>query len=535
MAAPHVAGAATLLFGQNPARTTSGVKSLLMATVDIIPAAFGKVASNGRLNLASAVNCDASKMSLRVANPSEGFKYIDRTYVPIIATVSACGIPIADAKVMATFNNGEPDVTLFDDGMHKDGVANDGLFGGEWFPTVVGKVALTVIADSASYGTATQSVNGIVTEKIFYAYKEVPYSWIDTTNAYPLYPGDDSSYGIFLGFPFEFYGVKHDVVQVSSNGFFSFTNWEPQHQNETIPNAAIPNGLIAPFWDDLKPAYMYLQFNGAEPNRSVTITWEKASHYGSPVGNVTFQATLYEGTNEIVVNYNNVMFGDERIDAGASATVGVEDQKGEEGTLFSFEKASLRNEMALHFRPIFVNTPPTAFAGGPYAGTRLAPVVFDGSLSFDAEGMPLAYYWNMGDGTWLEGVKPSHLYSNLGQYNVMLVVSDGYKKSESSYATVTINNVAPVANAGADQSVPRRALKATLNGSASYDKDGKISSYSWRQISGATVNLLAPNSSTTSFALPKLTKLPHTLVFELAVTDNDGTSSTDQVLVTITN
>ncbi len=53
MAAPHVAGAAALVFARNPALTPAQVRTILLATVD--PVAGLGVASGGRLNLRSAV------------------------------------------------------------------------------------------------------------------------------------------------------------------------------------------------------------------------------------------------------------------------------------------------------------------------------------------------------------------------------------------------------------------------------------------------------------------------------------------------
>ncbi|MGE5837882.1 MAG: S8 family peptidase, partial [Acidobacteriota bacterium] len=50
MAAPHVAGAAALLFAIDPGLTVDALKSLLMSSVDSIPAWEGSTVSGGRLN-----------------------------------------------------------------------------------------------------------------------------------------------------------------------------------------------------------------------------------------------------------------------------------------------------------------------------------------------------------------------------------------------------------------------------------------------------------------------------------------------------
>ncbi len=55
MAAPHVAGAAALLFAAAPLLTPAGARAALLASVDQIPGLAGQVASGGRLDVAAAL------------------------------------------------------------------------------------------------------------------------------------------------------------------------------------------------------------------------------------------------------------------------------------------------------------------------------------------------------------------------------------------------------------------------------------------------------------------------------------------------
>ena len=55
MAAPHVTGAAGLLFSLNPAATVTEVRDALLAGVDAVPSLTGKTTSGGRLNVAGAM------------------------------------------------------------------------------------------------------------------------------------------------------------------------------------------------------------------------------------------------------------------------------------------------------------------------------------------------------------------------------------------------------------------------------------------------------------------------------------------------
>lgn len=88
-------------------------------------------------------------------------------------------------------------------------------------------------------------------------------------------------------------------------------------------------------------------------------------------------------------------------------------------------------------------------------------------------------------------------------------------------------NVAPVAAAGPDQKVilPKRAKLATftLDGSSSTDSDGTIASYRWT--SGGVQVATGPT--------PTLSRKVGTWTFDLTVTDDDGATSTDQVVVKV--
>ena len=86
----------------------------------------------------------------------------------------------------------------------------------------------------------------------------------------------------------------------------------------------------------------------------------------------------------------------------------------------------------------------------------------------------------------------------------------------------------PVANAGFDQAVSQGTI-VTLDGSASSDPDGGPLSFSWRQAGGPFVSLSNPHGETTSFTAGAVA----TFSFQLTVRDNDGLSSTDDVIVTV--
>ena len=95
---------------------------------------------------------------------------------------------------------------------------------------------------------------------------------------------------------------------------------------------------------------------------------------------------------------------------------------------------------------------------------------------------------------------------------------------------LTGGNQLPVANAGADQSITLPTNSATLNGSASKDPDGSISTYKWTEVSGPSTYSLA-NSSAATTAVSNLVQ--GTYVFRITVTDNKGATASDDITINV--
>ena len=87
------------------------------------------------------------------------------------------------------------------------------------------------------------------------------------------------------------------------------------------------------------------------------------------------------------------------------------------------------------------NSAPVADPGGPYSGVVGATINFDGSGSTDADGDPLTYSWDFGDGGATgTGINPGYIYSTAGTYTVTLTVNDGMNDSAPVTTTVTVSN-----------------------------------------------------------------------------------------------
>jgi PKD repeat protein len=77
---------------------------------------------------------------------------------------------------------------------------------------------------------------------------------------------------------------------------------------------------------------------------------------------------------------------------------------------------------------VVVNAPPVAKVNGDregFVGGAHDQLLFDASASEDADGHPLSFRWDLGDGVVLAGDRVRHGYAQPGTYPVRLTVSDG--------------------------------------------------------------------------------------------------------------
>ncbi len=201
-----------------------------------------------------------------------------------------------------------------------------------------------------------------------------------------------------------------------------------------------------------------------------------------------------------------------------------------------------------------VNQPPSAAAGPDQTVVEAVTVTLDGSNSDDDDDRSsLRYTWLQTAGppvTLLNGasVSPSFTAPRVGftpspAIVFRLTVKDGQNLESSDDVAINVSNVnvAPVANAGVDQTVrePEAAgVTVTLDGRGSVDADLEVDDslvFAWRQTNGLPVTLENPNTAQPTFAAPRVRRGGTALLFELTVTDRGGLVGTDTVIVNVTN
>ena len=183
------------------------------------------------------------------------------------------------------------------------------------------------------------------------------------------------------------------------------------------------------------------------------------------------------------------------------------------------------------------NVAPVADAGGPYTVDEGSSITLDGSGSDASSLDTLLYAWDFdGDGEYDDatGQTPTFSAATLDgptTVTVGLRVTDDDGDSHTATADVTVDNVAPEADAGGPYTVAEGG-SVVLDGSASdassldtfsyawdFDGDGEYDDATGQTPTFSAVGLDGPTSRNVS----------------LRVTDDDGSSDTATVAVTVTN
>ncbi len=183
---------------------------------------------------------------------------------------------------------------------------------------------------------------------------------------------------------------------------------------------------------------------------------------------------------------------------------------------------------------VIVNQPPVALAGTDKLVILPANSETITGAGTDIDGTISTYAWvklsGPASGTIVTPNAATTVLNSLvqGVYLYQLTVTDN-KAATGKDTIQVIVNVAPIANAGTDKLISLPINNTTLTGSGT-DADGTISAYAWVKISGPdSGTIVIPDAATTD--LNDLVKGLYQ--FELTVTDNNGVTGKDTVVVLV--
>ncbi len=209
---------------------------------------------------------------------------------------------------------------------------------------------------------------------LYIATNNTVYSFIDLVggggSASVLANTDDGVALLTLPFSFQYYGNNYTLICVSSNGLITFvtsatacSSATVDFANTDLTSSATPGDAptLVPYWTDLTFATpgagaVYYQAQGTAGSRQFIVEWSNA-YPQSPqlsVSPVTFEVIFYEGTNQVLFQYQTVTLASGNPSAsGATATVGIRDSGGNTNNrqiAWSYDAPVLADSTAILFK-----------------------------------------------------------------------------------------------------------------------------------------------------------------------------------------
>lgn len=187
------------------------------------------------------------------------------------------------------------------------------------------------------------------------------------------------------------------------------------------------------------------------------------------------------------------------------------------------------------------NKPPVANAGADI--TIMLPyntATLNGSASYDPDGTIVSYRWTYISGpntytiTGMNTPRPTLYGLVQGTYVFQLTVTDNDGASATDRVQIVVKpqpNMPPVADIRGDTVIQFPNNTTILDGSHSYDPDGHIVSYQWKQISGPT-DIYVQGWDSSELSIENLDVGTYT--FSLTVTDDKGASVTSEFNFSVT-
>jgi hypothetical protein len=231
------------------------------------------------------------------------------------------------------------------------------------------------------------------------------FEWIDISTMGTEIEGlgdDDTSSAIAIGFDFPFYENSYSHIYMGSNGILTFGSGSAERNNVDIPNSAVPDNMIAIWWDDLDPRrgghiYYYLD---SENSRFIASFVEIPNYFSlTGTGSLSFQAILYSN-GEILLQYA-VMDPGSDYDGLAGSTIGIENASGDDGLQVVYNAEYMHDDLAILFNAAgWMAVEPASGAVEPFSSDTV-------QILFDATGLEIGTYSGRLDVTSNDPVSPS--------------------------------------------------------------------------------------------------------------------------------
>jgi PKD repeat protein len=504
MATPHVAGAVALIKAQYPELSSDRIKARLLGSVDTIPSLSGKTVTGGRLNAYNALepdNTPPSAISLLTAGSPTSSTITLNWIAPgddeDSGTAKLYDIRYSTTQIITDAN--------WDTATHVSGETKPQSSGSPETFTVTG------LSDSTTYYFAMKVIDNVGNPS------ELSNVVSETTTTLTIVFQDNMESGI-NGWNNESLWHKETYRSSSLITSWAYNTGNPNYDYDIGDNKGNLTSTVIDL-SDYNTAILTFQYlyQTEDSGASWDQRWvqigvdgvftDVAQLSGDPMlvwNEYSLDISSYAGKSNV-----QVRFFFDTIDGVYNNYEG-----------WYIDDIAVLGELAGS------NNPPVADAGPDQTAEVGVSLTFNGSGSTDSDGTISSYEWDFGDGNTSTNMSTTHAYSTAGPYLVTLTVTDNDDATDTDTATVTVTeipNQPPVADAGPDQTA-EVGVSLTFSGSGSTDSDGTISSYEWDFGDGNT-SASVTTTHVYSTAGPYLVTL--------TVTDNDGATSNDDLIVTV--
>ncbi|PIZ51786.1 hypothetical protein COY28_04815, partial [Candidatus Woesearchaeota archaeon CG_4_10_14_0_2_um_filter_57_5] len=243
-------------------------------------------------------------------------------------------------------------------------------------------------------------------------------------------------------------------------------------------------------------------------------------------GNAPLAVSLYcTGSGGNAPLHYQIMYGDGGQSIDSLSPISITHSYSQ-STTATCRVRDLDGDVAIDTKQITINqnTRPTITCAASATSGRVPLQV---SFTSQAQGdSPLTYAWAFGDGATSPGQDVQHTYGIAGTYTARVTVTD--RDGETATCTAgfiaVTQNQGPVVDAQANPSSGHAPLATTLSAQAS-DPDGYIVSYAWTFGDGS--------ASASGQSVPHTYQAPGSYIATVVVTDNDGLTAQDSVVITV--
>ena len=163
------------------------------------------------------------------------------------------------------------------------------------------------------------------------------------------------------------------------------------------------------------------------------VAWLFGNESYDPDGSIVNHSWLIQGPPGDIHLYGDIVSFTPTLEGGYLATLTVRDNAGLEDDELAYVNATTAP-------PII---PPVADAGDDQIVFMWENVTFDGSDSYDPDGIIISFYWDFDDGNGAPGQVVTHVYNRTGVFHVVLAVVDNDFAMDTDRAIVVVLDPRP--------------------------------------------------------------------------------------------